>query len=1155
MIKPIPKSDVVVRPFTTFKSWYLQNQTFDSVLLTEDGCPLFVNYTEDSGSNCGASSCFASSSLALEVQDVDTRVSVKEGQQLSGYFYPVGNAFYNSESNPTNRDGTYKRLVYNTTKNLFYNKFNNPLELFGIQDYDSGKEIRDITSDKIIVADISNGTYGERIQSGTVVISDNSSVDQQVTFRDDGYTNLIIDAGTLINVQQLGAEPEITGSSYYEAAHDRFGRSVAAWNGYTIVGCPLDNESFSNPKAGSAYLYKYDPNQNKYRYIKKFYSPYSQNGFATEVGFDNDNLLMTELGFFLELDGASGYSVNDNYGVAVDIDSNTLAIGSPSCDFCGDVSGSGQVYIYGKYKGGSDQWGILNILQGSCSIDKFGSAVSISNTKMAVGAPGANNGKGRVYIFRQEVYGGTIPTSSYFFKLVEENDSCSIIGAEATASSYITSQTAGFEFTSSDCNVAFSNTASIFSSSLTLPNDDMQTGFEPYFAIAAEKGTPNFVSGNLVWSLESIIETNTSEGTNFGSCLSLSGSFLAVGSSSPTGSVYMFESQSRGWIRTQRFDRDGIADTVSCSFCPNPPNNNYFNLYDPNTLVSDNSSGYFGYSVALKNNTLLIGVPQDVTFSPFSGSSTTYQVGSVYFYSRYTQPDIEIIDYDCGVPVTQSIPNCGWKLVNKIYESSSVSFANNNFGFAIASDEDRFVVGSLYGKDFVTSSYLNGVFSIEDYGLSSNGPFSTNALQGRAIVYQYNNDSESYFSYVKTINNQKMAGEVKKSFGYSVAIDNNHVIVGAPIFMYGEVAAQYIITEDTSSYISPDYSGSVSGSGSSAYVTEFDTLGYFQPFSYNSQTLTNFVSPSVSGSAFIYDLNDLTATHSAGNVFYKNGTIVVTNTGSVFQNTFEGSGGTGYSVSFKGTHTIYEHEILCSVGPGEFNVSTNPTAVVRGHILYDVNNDGNFDAVDLDAIMRYYMKFTIVGNYTVTQDDDGYMVESQNPEQWWGNQLLLTESDDVFLIEPYLGNDIQTDEQILANLDSQLYQNLLALDQAGNLDINGDGVSSIEDGRILLNYYAGVRDDSLVRGNITPNSTRTTTAQVVAFLDYVTGVNNGITILDTFYNFQESSSLDATGSYLAPYITTIGLYQEAELIAVAKLGQPIKNITGYPMNFVVRFDT
>ena len=66
---------------------------------------------------------------------------------------------------------------------------------------------------------------------------------------------------------------------------------------------------------------------------------------------------------------------------------------------------------------------------------------------------------------------------------------------------------------------------------------------------------------------------------------------------------------------------------------------------------------------------------------------------------------------------------------------------------------------------------------------------------------------------------------------------------------------------------------------------------------------------------------------------------------------------------------------------------------------------------------------------------------------------------------------------------------------------------------------------------------------------------NGIpSIKSDFLSYQESASLDITGSYLAPYITTIGLYNGSDLVAVAKLSSPIKNTGEYPLNFLIKWD-
>jgi hypothetical protein len=59
-----------------------------------------------------------------------------------------------------------------------------------------------------------------------------------------------------------------------------------------------------------------------------------------------------------------------------------------------------------------------------------------------------------------------------------------------------------------------------------------------------------------------------------------------------------------------------------------------------------------------------------------------------------------------------------------------------------------------------------------------------------------------------------------------------------------------------------------------------------------------------------------------------------------------------------------------------------------------------------------------------------------------------------------------------------------------------------------------------------------------------------------FDEYEISSSLDPTGSFLAPYITTVGLYDdEYNLVAVAKIPAKPKSTPDVPVNIVVRFDT
>ena len=71
---------------------------------------------------------------------------------------------------------------------------------------------------------------------------------------------------------------------------------------------------------------------------------------------------------------------------------------------------------------------------------------------------------------------------------------------------------------------------------------------------------------------------------------------------------------------------------------------------------------------------------------------------------------------------------------------------------------------------------------------------------------------------------------------------------------------------------------------------------------------------------------------------------------------------------------------------------------------------------------------------------------------------------------------------------------------------------------------------------------------------YSGSVNHSIS--GSWNDYDASGSIDPTGSYLATYVSTIGIYDNTgEMIAVAKLPQPIKNLPDYDLNFIVRLDT
>ena len=61
----------------------------------------------------------------------------------------------------------------------------------------------------------------------------------------------------------------------------------------------------------------------------------------------------------------------------------------------------------------------------------------------------------------------------------------------------------------------------------------------------------------------------------------------------------------------------------------------------------------------------------------------------------------------------------------------------------------------------------------------------------------------------------------------------------------------------------------------------------------------------------------------AGNIFYEEGVLVITNTGSKFIDVGQKRGTDGYSLEYKAQVTLNEYSYTCVVGENEFNSSTN----------------------------------------------------------------------------------------------------------------------------------------------------------------------------------------------------------------------------------------
>ncbi|MDQ6479265.1 T9SS type A sorting domain-containing protein [Dyadobacter sp. LHD-138] len=159
---------------------------------------------------------------------------------------------------------------------------------------------------------------------------------------------------------------------------DAFGFSVGISNDYVIVGAPGEDqdahESNTINDSGSAFIYKRDNGgANNWGIVKKITAPVRDAGdsFGYSVSISNDYAVV----------GANWEGEDANEG-------NTMP-------------GSGSVYLFNKFVGGENNWGLFKKLTATARSEHayFGCSVSIEGNFVVVGASGAN---GSAYVFEKD---------------------------------------------------------------------------------------------------------------------------------------------------------------------------------------------------------------------------------------------------------------------------------------------------------------------------------------------------------------------------------------------------------------------------------------------------------------------------------------------------------------------------------------------------------------------------------------------------------------------------------------------------------------------------------------------------------------------------------------------------------------------------------
>ena len=205
MIKKLKKYQIKLTPFDATKEWELSTSNNQDLLLMDDPSvpgeePVALEYIDYGSINQFEPVDNFECNIALE-QQPDDLATVQRGLNVSGFFYP--------ELDPTNQDGTFKRVIWHQINTMFYNQYKDPTKIWGATniDFDLSQTKRKI-SDGFKLYGIPTDVFGNTIVPFSITFED-TSLDDNFTITDDGNANLFAGSNLFSTKDELGNHPNI----------------------------------------------------------------------------------------------------------------------------------------------------------------------------------------------------------------------------------------------------------------------------------------------------------------------------------------------------------------------------------------------------------------------------------------------------------------------------------------------------------------------------------------------------------------------------------------------------------------------------------------------------------------------------------------------------------------------------------------------------------------------------------------------------------------------------------------------------------------------------------------------------------------------------------------------------------------------------------
>lgn len=553
-------------------------------------------------------------------------------------------------------------------------------------------------------------------------------------------------------------------------------------------------------------------------------------------------------------------SIQGKFGFAVSLSDNLLAvsaIGEPAASFDSSTGVShGRVYIFEKQY---SDWILINTLENTEFVNqtgqrRFGYSIALEGNRLIVGEPGNStdrnnatvlNNSGAAWIFErngtswtnygkltQELFSGR-SAGALFGWSVDIKGDLAVVGAPYDRTNFAgidplteagsihvfrrreTQGTVSWVAENKIAGIALERNAQDGLGSTVASNSryvavsalghDFDTNRENFFEGAGAVFIYEWVNNALVF-LQKVVGFDAGDrytGAAFGTTLAMSETHLVVGSPN-------FNVDLNGNTTTRQFGKVWAFKLSNGIFIKDRS----FRASNPKDVdPASNATPHFGYSISIDGTTLAIGA-EGASYGASDTALTNAGFVDVYEYNgvawslkQTIQPDVRettdrfgesvtvkgdtlVVGYTATNSSSPSISADGrnfsggavsiyirkdsvWTIAHKVVRGQAERFDDDQFGFSVSVDGEYMAIGAPYMT----------MDADENEGQLNAGS-----------VFLFKKDPYAGWIFSRKLNAPER--KINANFGYSVALKNDKVIVGAP----GEDAA-YVFRRNTNSKI------------------------------------------------------------------------------------------------------------------------------------------------------------------------------------------------------------------------------------------------------------------------------------------------------------------------------------------------------------------